>query len=173
MSQAVSITPEQLQELLRAVVMESKKLNPLEQKEFDEKMAQERRKARMVADLGRAEEEAMKAKRNGCSHMRWPATAGKNAGHSAPRGALGAEWCTGGQAYQDGTAATICMRCSTVWRFKPTPEYYTAIVQNGLLGEAPPSDEHIICEGCLVLKSSCKCAELALKDRMVGVEATA
>ncbi len=159
MTQVTGITPEQLQEILATVIKEAKSLNPLEQKKFDEDMKQERRRAKMVASLGRAEEEAQRAKRDRCSHMRYGANMGKNSGLSAPKGAMGAEWCTSGQAYQDGTALIICERCSTTWRFKPTAEFYSVIVQNGLLGEAPPPPEMTLCNGCMNLPKECTCKE--------------
>jgi len=164
MSQVMSITPEQLQEILRTVVAESKRLNPIEQKEFDEKMKAEKRRLEMVKTMGQIEEQAQRNKRNGCSHMRYPATAGKLSGMSAPRGGLGAEWTTGGQAYQDGTAVIICTRCSTTWRFRPSADYYAVILQNGLGGSPPPPQEETICEGCFMLRAHCDCAEKVEKQ---------
>lgn len=169
MSNAISITPEQLQELLRTAIQEAvgqaTKLNPIEQRKLDEELAKDRRRNQMMIQLGKIEEEAARAKRDGCSHMRHPAGSGKLAGHSAPKGSLGAEWCTGGQAYQDGTAMIICLRCSSTWLFRPDANYYNAILQNGLLGEAPPSEHQTICPGCFELKPACRCRELYLISR--------
>jgi len=162
MPQTISLTPEDLQQLLKTAIAEATKLNPLEQKKYDEEMQKERRKNEMMRQLGKIEEETARQKRNACSHMRYPAGSGKLAGHGAPRGTLGAEWCTGGQAYQDGTAMVICLRCSSTWLFKPDPNYYNAIVQNGMLGEAPPPDELTLCPGCMELKPKCRCKELYL-----------
>jgi len=162
----ISISPEDLQALLRTAiseaVMQATKLNPIEQRKLDDELAKDRRRNEMMRQLGKIEEETARRKRDGCSHMRYPAGAGKLAGHGAPRGALGAEWVTGGQAYQDGTAMIICLRCSSTWLFKPDPNYYNAIVQNGMLGEAPPPDELTLCPGCLELKPACRCRELYL-----------
>jgi len=163
---SISITPEQLQELLRTAIAEAvgqaTKLNPIEQRRLDEELQKDRRRNMMMIQLGKIEEESARQKRDGCSHMRHPAGAGKLAGHSAPKGSLGAEWCTGGQAYQDGTAMIICLRCSSTWLFRPDPNYYNAILQNGLLGEAPPPEAHTICPGCFNLKPECRCKELYL-----------
>lgn len=163
------ITPEQLQDLLKTAIGEAvaqaTKLNPLEQRKLDEQLAQDRRKTAMIKQLGEIEEKSMREKRDRCSHLRYPAGSGKLAGHGAPRGAMGAEWCTGGQAYQDGTAMVICLRCSNTWLFRPDSNYYNAILQNGLLGEAPPSEELTVCPGCFELKPACRCKELYLLSK--------
>lgn len=166
MPNTISISPEDLQALLRTAIAEAvgqaTKLNPIEQRRLDEELQKDRRRNMMMIQLGKIEEESARQKRDGCSHMRYPAGAGKLAGHSAPRGALGAEWVTGGQAYQDGTAMIICLRCSSTWLFRPDSNYYNAILQNGLLGEAPPAENHTICPGCFILKPDCRCKELYL-----------
>jgi hypothetical protein len=164
-SNAFSITPEQLQELLKTAIAEAVKLNPIEQRKLDEDLQRERKRNQMMIQLGKIEEEAARRKRDGCSHMRHPAGSGKLSGQSAPRGSLGAEWCTGGQAYQDGTAMIICLRCSSTWLFRPDSNYYNAILQNGLLGEAPPSEALTMCPGCFELKPACRCRELYLMTK--------
>lgn len=170
-SNAISITPEQLQDLLKTAIAEATKLNPIEQRKLDEDLQRERKRSQMMIQLGKIEEEAAIRKREGCSHMRHPAGSGKLSGASAPRGSLGAEWCTGGQAYQDGTAMVICLRCSSTWLFRPDSNYYNAILQNGLLGEAPPPDALTICPGCFELKPECRCREIHLMGK-VGEAAT-
>lgn len=161
MPSTIEMTAEQLQRLMevaiKTAVQEATRPNYLEQKKIDEELERERRKAEMQLQLGQAEEQALKARREGCSHLRYPASAGENAGHGAPKGTMGAEWTTGGQAQQDGTAVLICLRCASVWRFRPAPEYFTQIVQNGLRGVAPPPAQHVICEGCLKLPTECDC----------------
>jgi hypothetical protein len=158
----VEISQEALQELLKTVVAaaiaESKKLNPLDQKKYEEALAQEERRAKMIVQMGKIEEAAQIAKKNGCSHCRWPANSGKHAGYAAPRGQ--GEWTTGGQAYQDGTAVMVCSRCATTWRFRPTSEYYNYIIQNGMLSDPPPPDDQCLCDGCLELPSACSCGKM-------------
>jgi len=56
----------------------------------------------------------------------------------------------------------ICLRCSSTWLFRPHSSYYNAILQNGLLGEAPPPEAQTICPGCFSLKPACRCKELYL-----------
>lgn len=158
----VFLTPKQLQDLLKTAITEATKLNPIEERKLNEELERERKRSMMMVQLGKIEEEAARRKREGCSHMRYPAGAGRLAGMGAPRGAMGAEWCTGGQAYQDGTAMVICLRCSSTWLFRPDPNYYTAILQNGLLGEAPPPPELTLCSGCFELMPKCRCAEVHL-----------
>lgn len=170
MAFGTNFTYEQVQELLKAQQEESQKMfvelvskmtqmNPMQQKSYDEQVAQEKRRANMVVALGKAEEEAAKNRKFGCSHMVYPA-GHRRAGEGAPKGALGAEWITGGQAYQNGTAMVMCLRCQSVWLFRPGSEMYNSIIQNGLLGEAPPPPESLLCNGCLELEKQCKCAEL-------------
>lgn len=170
MPNTIELTPQALQELLKTAIAEAvsqaTKLNPLEQKKFDEAMDLERRKSAMMRTLGAIEDETQRRKRDSCTHKRFPANSGKLSGHSAPREALGAEWCTGGQAYQDGTAMIICQRCSSTWLFRPDHNYYSAILQNGLLGEAPPPEDLTICPGCFELKPACKCRELYLLSKI-------
>src|SRR5215472_9666368 len=131
MPNTIELTPQALQDLLRTAIAEAvsqaTKLNPIEQRKLDEEMERERRKNAMMLQLGRIEEEAERRRKAGCTHKRFPASAGKLAGQSAPRDAVGAEWATGGQAYQDGTAMVICLRCSSTWLFRPDANYYNAI----------------------------------------------
>lgn len=152
---------EKQSEMFMEFAKQMTKLNPVEQRTLDEAIEKEKRRAMAMIEFGKVEEEAERRKRENCSHMRYPATAGRMSGHGAPRGTLGAEWCTGGQAYQNGTATLICQRCSTTWLFRPSPEYYTAIVQNGLMGEAPPPEKDTLCFGCYQIKPECKCKEMA------------
>lgn len=155
---------EQVQSMIKTAVESAvgamNKMNPIEQRKFDEDMDREHRRNQMVLQLGKIEEEAAKRRKEGCTHLRYAAMSGKHAGEMAPKGSQMSEWMTGGQAYQNGLASLICLRCQTVWLFRPTMEYYNAIIQNGLYGEAPPSPEHEICIGCFEHKHSCKCDEI-------------
>lgn len=153
------MSPEDLQALLRTAIAEAVKLNPIEQRKLDEELAREKRKSMMMVQLGKIEEEAARAKRENCSHMR-DAKTGDSVARNAPNG----EWTTGGQAYQDGTAMVICVRCSSTWLFRPSPEYYNVILQNGLRGAPPPPEHMTICNGCFQLKPACQCKELYVKN---------
>jgi hypothetical protein len=158
------MTPEQLQVLLSeavksgvsAAMQQAATMNPLEQRKFEDEMAKDRRRALMLVELGKTEAENMARKKNGCSHMRNDKT-----GYGIQRGATNGEWTTSGQAYQDGTAMVICLRCGTTWRFRPNAETYSAILQNGLLGVTPPTDEYLLCSGCLRPAKQCVCDEIA------------
>jgi len=158
--QGITLTYEQLQDLMRTFGESASKLNPLEQRKLDDEMARERRKAMMMVELGKAEEQARLQKQNGCSHMRDFRT-----GDSVASGAANGEWTTGGQAYQNGTAAIICTRCSKVALFRPSPDYYNIIIQNGLLKQPFPPDEQTLCIGCFEPKKQCKCNEIAKAQR--------
>jgi hypothetical protein len=160
----ISITPEELQNLLRSAIKEAvasaTALNPLEQRKLDEELAKDHRRSAMILQLGKIEAEAQLQKRNACSHMRDAKT-----GDAVPRNWPTGEWTTGGQAYQNGLAVIICQRCSTTWMFKPEPNYYNAILQNGLLKAAPPPEEYTICPGCFELKPACKCLEIYVQAK--------
>jgi hypothetical protein len=156
----VSMSHEQLQKILETIT----RMTPLEQRKYDEEVAKERRRDLLAVQLSKAEEASARAKRENCSHMRFPPTAGKNAGQLAPKGTAGAEWCTGGQAYQNGLAMIFCSRCHSDWWFKPTQEFYVYIQQNGLDGTPPPDDAHSVCIGCYEDKPNCKCSEIAKEN---------
>lgn len=158
---AITMTPEQLQELLKTAIGEAvaqaTRLNPIEERKLAEELAKERRRNMMMIQLGKIEEEAARNRRDGCSHMRDAKT-----GDSVPRSWPTGEWTTSGQAYQNGTAVIICQRCSSTWLFKPDPNYYSAIIQNGLLKAQPPPEELTMCPGCFELKPHCRCREIYL-----------
>jgi hypothetical protein len=159
-NQVLSITYEQLQELMRTMAEASSKLNPLEQRKLDEEMAKDRRRSMMMVELGKVEEETARNKKNSCSHMRDFRT-----GDGVPKGSAMGEWLTSGQAYQNGTAMIICQRCQQIWLFRPAPDYYTIILQNGLLKQQPPPDDQCLCIGCLSPKLKCRCDEIAKAQR--------
>lgn len=159
----VTMSPEQLQTILEAVLSKVQQLNPLEQKKYDEEVAKQRRRDLLAVQLGKAEAQAQRNKRNNCSHMRFSATAGKHAGMLAPKGTPGAEWCTGGQAYQNGLVMIFCSRCHSDWWFQPTQDFYTFIIQNGVDGMAPPPDDQCVCIGCYEMKNQCRCAEISME----------
>ena len=170
----ISMSPEDLQNLLKTAIAEAvgqaTKLNPIEQRKLDEDLQRERKRTQMMVQLGKIEEESARRKREGCSHMRDAKT-----GDGVPRSHPTGEWTTSGQAYQNGTAIIICQRCSSTWLFKPDPNYYSVIIQNGLLKAPPPPDELTMCPGCFELKPACRCKELylMLKVDEVATEAVA
>jgi len=158
---SIEMTPQQFQAILESVVAKAKELNPLDQRKYDEMLAKERRRDLLAVQIGKAEEEASRARRNNCSHMRYGASAGKHAGELCPKGSPGGEFCTGGQAHQNGLVHLFCSRCNSEWWFQPTQDYYTFILQNGIDGIAPPPEEHTICIGCYRLKPECECSKIA------------
>lgn len=112
------------------------RINPMEQKKYEEELKKEKRRALLAVELGRAEAQARWNKQNGCSHCRYPAGSGKLAGHACPRGQ--GEWCTGGQVHGDDTASLICTRCGTLWRFQASPQEREYIRETGGTGMVPP-----------------------------------
>lgn len=161
---SITMSPEDLQNLLKAAIGEAvaqaTRLNPMEERKLAEELAKERRRNQMMIQLGKIEEEAARNKREGCSHMRDAKT-----GDSVPRNWPTGEWTTSGQAYQNGTAVIICQRCSSTWLFKPDPNYYSAIIQNGLLKAAPPPEDLTMCPGCFELKPHCRCKEIYVEAK--------
>lgn len=161
MSVNVEMSPAQLQQILEAVLNKVQALNPLDQRKYDEILRKEKRRDDFALALGAIEQAKNENIKKSCSHLRYPATAGKLSGHVAPVGYPGAEWRTGGQVYQNGLAMMLCLRCASQWWFKPTPEYYAVLMQNGLDNTAPPPDDHCICIGCFELRTKCRCEELS------------
>jgi hypothetical protein len=139
----VTLTFEQLKELLAAA---QAKPNVLEQKAIDAELEKERKRDLARVQLAKIEAEAMQRKKDGCSHLRLPMSAGKLGGHAAQKGTPGAEWTTGGQAHSTELATLICTRCSATWQFKPTSAEYQAIEQSGMMGWRPPDESRIVRE---------------------------
>lgn len=125
---------------VRAAISESKKLNPIEQKQLDDQLAAEERRKAMMKALGEAEEQTLRRKKYGCSHHR------NDKGESVAPGSPGAIPTTQGQVHGDDTITLICMRCSTTWRWKATAAErdYAINAEHGLLGFAPPPEERLI-----------------------------
>lgn len=163
MPESITLTKEGLQELLKAVLSENNKLNPIEQKQLEEQMQKEHRRSMLVVELGKQEEEKERRQKLGCSHRRDPET-GDSVSKDSPIG----QWTTGGQAYQNGLASIICTRCSTTWLFKPSPDYYAIILQNGLMRVAPPPAHQCYCYGCLEMKTQCRCEEIRKEQSKVA-----
>lgn len=145
----MEISKEELQQLMSSVIgvalAESKKMNPLEQKAFDEQIEKDKRRRMMMVQLGKIEEEAARRKKYGCTHSRHP-SGHKLAGHPCPRGQ--GEWVTGGQLHSRGIASVICLRCATTWLFRPRQEDIQGIIDGGLAGVAPPDDDSCLSQRC-------------------------
>jgi len=137
----VTLTFEQLKELLAAA---QSKPNVLEQKAIDTEIQKERKRDLARVELAKIETDALRRKKEGCTHCRWPMSAGKQAGMSAPRGQ--GEWCTSGQLHDRNLATMICVRCSYTWQFRPTDSEFEYISQNGMLSLAPPDESRVIRE---------------------------
>src|SRR5579859_6994782 len=118
-----SFTYQQVQELIKAAVetavLASNKMNPIEQRKFDQETEKEDRRNQMMIQLGKIEEESNRRRKDGCTHRRYNMSNEKHAGEMAPKEATDATWSTGGQAYQNGLACLVCTRCQNVWMFRP------------------------------------------------------
>lgn len=146
---AVTWTKEEFQNFLTALRdMAQPKMNPLEQKKFEEEAQKDARRNQMQVELAKVEMAKQKQRKEGCSHCRWPATAGKKGGHAAPRGQ--GEWVTQAQLHeQNGTIDLMCQRCTWIWRWKATPEEISYMKDNdgGMAGFPPPSEDRIVWQG--------------------------
>ncbi len=136
---SISITKEDLKELLMSVMAASKAMNPLEEKKYNEELEKERRKALLVKQLGEDEERQIRQKRDGCSHC-----VDKETGQPVPRGQ--GMWCTQGQVHANDIISLICMRCSTTWHWRGTASEraYAIDAEHGLLHVPPPSNERLL-----------------------------
>jgi hypothetical protein len=150
-SKVVQLSEEQLTRLLTAAVKAAQTPNVLELREIEKQVEADKRRSLMAVEMGRAEEENMRRRKDGCSHSRYPMSMGKLGGHACSKG--NGEWTTGGQLCgrdpQTGRprAVLICTRCSWTWTFEPTMQELDYIEQSGLMGFAPPAKERLIAEG--------------------------
>lgn len=133
----LTLTYEQLQDMLKTVLAEAGKLNPLEQKKMNAELERERRREVLSVELGRAEEESRWRRQNSCSHSRHAST-----GMGVTRGT--GIWTTCGQTHGDDSISLICMRCATLWHFKATSEEREYANNAGLLGFEPPPIERCL-----------------------------
>ena len=135
----INITHAQLQKLLEAAVAAGNKLNPLEQKEYDQKLADEKRKNEYLREMGRIQAEADERKKDACSHT-------KDAeGAPVRKGTPGSTWTTSGQLSGE-YGVLVCLRCSRTWRWQVSRAEAEAINQapHGLLNAAPPDASRCI-----------------------------
>ena len=144
----LSAEDERLIRIISAAIKAGNAPNVLQQLEIDKLVQQEKRKALMQRTMAQVEEEAARRKKDGCSHSRWPMSAGKIAGHSCPKGQ--GEWTTGGQLvgseHGKELAFLVCQRCGSNWKWKPNSGEYESILTNGLQGWAPPATERVIAD---------------------------
>ena len=135
MSEGITLSKEQFQDLLAAI--SNPKMNPLEQKKFEEEEKKEKRRALLAVELGTAEAQSRYRKAMGCSHSRDGRT-----GNAVPRGT--GEWTTGGQVHGNDTITLSCLRCGTRWTWAATPQEREYANNAGLLGFTPPPIERCI-----------------------------
>jgi hypothetical protein len=131
----ITMSKEQFQELLTALA--NPRMNPLEQKKYDEEAKRDKRRAALAIELGRSEAENRWRRQNSCSHSRDSRT-----GQAVTRGS--GEWTTGGQVHGDDTISLGCLRCGTVWHWKGSPQERDYALNAGLLGFAPPPVERCL-----------------------------
>lgn len=137
----INLTHEQLQKLLAeamgAAVTAARKMNPLEQKAYDEELRKDRRRALLSVELGKIESEKRWRQQASCTHSR-----DKSTGDAVAKGT--GQWTTGGQRHGHDRLSVICLRCGTAWIFKASPNELEYAEQHGLLGYAPPPVERCL-----------------------------
>lgn len=138
---SITLTKEDLKELLISVMQAANTMNPLEQKKYEEELMKEKRKAMLVKQLGEEEERQLALRRNSCSHC-----VDKSTGESVPRGQ--GMWITQGQVHSNDVISIVCLRCATVWYFKGTASErdYSINAEHGMLHFPPPSPERLLAE---------------------------
>lgn len=144
-AESITLTKDQFQQILDA--LQTPRMNPLEEKRLKDELERAKRLEQVQIESARTEMLKRENKKNGCSHTRYPMSAGKKAGHAAPRGQ--GEWTTSGQPHADDTATMICERCGYTWRWKTTPQERDYFMNNdgGMLGMAPPEESRVIYQG--------------------------
>lgn len=135
----ISLTKADLQELLASVMAQSKQMNPLEQQQYDEEVKRTKNRREFEVAMAKQEEELQRRKQTSCTHAKDSKT-----GNAVLANGINSSWTTGGQAHGNGTATLVCLRCGTPWHFKPSPSEYSFILENGLMGSAPPPKELLV-----------------------------
>lgn len=147
--ESITLTKDQFADLMdRVAALANPRMNPLEQRKLNEEIEREKRRDQVQIESAKTETLKAKARKDGCSHCRWPASSGKKAGHAAPRGT--GEWVTQAQFHeQNGTIDLMCQRCQWIWRWKATPEEVSFLKDNdgGMAGFPPPAEEKLIYQG--------------------------
>jgi hypothetical protein len=140
----MGLTKADLVDIVAAAVKAANQLNPIEQRKYEQELAAQKRRDLAVVELGKIEEENAQRKKAQCTHSRYSMSHGKLGGHACAKGQ--GEWCTSGQIHNRNLATLICTRCSYTWQFCPTEAEYNFIMDNGMLGMAPPDASRIIKE---------------------------
>lgn len=152
----VTMTQEQFNQLLEALGS-SKKMNPLEEIQYQQQVEAQKR-AQLMREGVQAEEQSQQRRKASCTHSRYPMSAGARGGLPCPKGQ--GEWTTGGQTLNNRHIVLICTRCARTWKWEATPEQLQAANDGGLLGIAPPSED-ICLQDCAYCNKPVKSKDLA------------
>lgn len=128
-----TFTKAEVFDLMRSMITELKKPNPLEERKLKEELEKEQRRKLAMVELGKAEEFARTNRQKNCSHSR------DDKGNYVTRGT--GTWTTGGQVNSSGVGSLVCLRCSKSWRWRASAaerEYSDSV---GMLGFVPPPEE--------------------------------
>jgi hypothetical protein len=152
----ISITEDQLTSMfskaMESAVKAARAPGVLEQKAIDKQIEDDKRRDMAMRSLAKIEEEAIRRKRDNCSHSRYSMAAGALGGHDCAKGK--GEWTTGGQlsGRNDKTGAVqavlVCTRCSRTFRWEPTVQELDYFQNGGsMLGYPPPSEDRLVLSG--------------------------
>lgn len=132
----LELTPE-MTDLITKVIAATQKLNPLDERKYNEEINREKRRAMFAVELAKAEEQTRLNRINGCSHSR-----DSRLGNAVAKGT--GEWTTGGQMHGNDTATLTCLRCGFGWHFSTTPQEREYFREQGMLGMAPPPMDRLV-----------------------------
>lgn len=137
---SVNMTAEQLQEVLTKVlstgIAEAKRMNPVEEDQYEKQMETKLRRELASIEHARVEEEAQKRKMLGCPHH-----VDKEGNPCRPQD--GGKWITQGQVHSEGLLSLLCLRCNKTWMWKGTAEEISLALENGMKRWNPPARERV------------------------------
>jgi len=134
---SLNITYEQLQDLMRTMIGELNRPNPIEARALQAELEKERRRNILAVELGYASEMQRYNQQHSCTHHR-----DEKSGQSVAKG--NGTPTTSGQVLGSGNILLICLRCSTEWIWQPTREELEYVNNASLLGFPPPSIERCL-----------------------------
>jgi len=121
----ITLTPEQLQEIIKQAVMAGKAPSAEEQEKIDEKKAAAKRSREASISTMMADYQAKIDRQNRCKHKK-----------------ENGRWATGGQVIKD-EIFLICQHCQKTWQWKPDASVISQLLSGDLtLHQAEPPNQN-------------------------------
>ena len=122
--QGITLTPEQLQELLAGAIKAAIAPDPEEKAKKDDLKAKAQASREASVATMMADHKAKEDRQNACDHKK-----------------ENGKWATSGQMLGNGIAMTICQHCQKTWLWKPSIEVAQQLLSGDLTlhQSAPPS----------------------------------